>query len=121
MILTISKQLSVLQALMIRDMRGRFGRNHLGFVWTILEPMILCAGVMLVWSMIKESSIHGIPIVAFVLTGYMPLTLWRHLTGPLVKILRNNSGMLYHRPISHVDILLARCVLEFLSTTVAFG
>ena len=58
---------NVFRALIIRDLMGRIGRNHLGFVWTILEPMILCVGVMLVWSMIGESMIHGIPVLAFVL------------------------------------------------------
>jgi capsular polysaccharide transport system permease protein len=110
---------NLLQALIIRDLMGRYGRNHLGFVWTILEPMILCVGVMIIWSTTREGSIHGIPIIAFVVTLYMPLTLWRHLTGPTVKLLRNSAAMLYHRPISHVHIILARLVLEFLSTTAA--
>jgi capsular polysaccharide transport system permease protein len=119
MMLAVRGHLNVLRALIIRDLMGRFGRNHLGFVWTILEPMILCVGVMLVWSMIRESMVHGIPVVAFVITLYMPLTLWRHLTGPLVKLVRNNAELLYHRPITHIHILLARCVLEFFSSTVA--
>jgi capsular polysaccharide transport system permease protein len=119
MMRAVRVRISVLRALIIRDLMGRFGRNHLGFVWTILEPMILCTGVMLVWSMIKEPMVHGIPLVAFVLTGYMPLTLWRHLTGPLIKLIHNNAGLLYHRPILHTDIVLARCILEFLSSTVA--
>jgi capsular polysaccharide transport system permease protein len=117
--LALGKNMNVLRALIIRDLIGRYGRNHLGFVWTILEPMILCTGVMLVWSMLKESTFHGIPIVTFVLTGYMPLTLWRHLTGPLVKLMRHNAGLLYHRPITHTHILLARCILECLSSTAA--
>jgi capsular polysaccharide transport system permease protein len=110
---------STVNALIIRDMMVRFGRQHLGFVWTILEPMILCTGVMLIWSIIKEPTIHGVSVLAFVLTAYMPLTLWRHLTSPMGKILRGNSSLLYHRPIRHVDIMLARGILEFYSTTAA--
>jgi capsular polysaccharide transport system permease protein len=107
--------------LTIRDLMTRFGRSHLGFVWTILEPMILCTGVMIIWSVIKEPVIHGIPIIEFVLTGYMPLTLWRHLQNPMAHLLRNYSGLLYHQPISHVHLMLARILLEFLSTTAALG
>jgi capsular polysaccharide transport system permease protein len=114
-----NNHINVFRALIIRDLMGRFGRNHLGFVWTVLEPMILCTGVMFLWSALKESSFHGMEIVPFVLTGYMPLTLWRHLTGPLVKIMHNNAGLLYHRRISHMHVPLARCLLEFLSTTTA--
>jgi capsular polysaccharide transport system permease protein len=117
--LDLRRHLNVIHALIIRDLMVRFGRQHLGFVWTILEPMILTTGVMLVWSMIREPVIHGVPIVAFVLTGYMPLTLWRHLQTPMARILRGNAGLLYHRPVSHADILLARSFLEFFSTTAA--
>ena len=115
----LATRVDVITALIVRDMMVRYGRHHLGFVWTVLEPMILTTGVMIIWSLIKEPIIHGIPVVVFVLTGYMPLTLWRHLTNPMAKILRANSALLYHRPVSHVDIVIARGVLEFFSTTAA--
>jgi len=119
MIQTLNNRLTIIRALIIRDLMGRFGRNHLGFLWTIMEPMILCTGVMFIWSMLKGGQENGIPIVAFVFTGYMPLTLWRHLTSPLARILRRSPTLLYHQPVLHSDILVARCFLEFLSTTVA--
>jgi capsular polysaccharide transport system permease protein len=112
-------RIRAVHALIIRDLIVRFGRGHLGFVWTILEPMILTVGVMLVWSVIHGATIHGVPIIAFVLTGYMPLTVWRHMTSTSAKLLSNNSGLLYHRPITHSDILIARLLLEFFSTTAA--
>jgi capsular polysaccharide transport system permease protein len=115
----IRTHVDTLSALIIRDMMVRFGRHHLGFVWTILEPMILCTGVMVIWSAIKEPIIHGVPILTFVMTGYMPLTLWRHVTSPMAKILRNHSSLLFHRPILHWHIMLARAILEFFSTTAA--
>ena len=64
----IRLHLNNLHALIIRDMMTRFGRNNLGFIWTILEPMILCTGVMTIWSLIHDSVIRGIPIISFVLT-----------------------------------------------------
>jgi capsular polysaccharide transport system permease protein len=118
--LEMRRHVSVIQALIIRDLMGRFGRNHLGFVWTVLEPMILCVGVILVWSLIKEPTVHGVPLIIFILTGYMPLTLWRHLTNPMVRLLRNYAGLLYHTPVLHGHILVARIYLEFVSSTAAF-
>lgn len=114
-------QFELFEALIVRDLMARFGRNHLGFLWTILEPMILCSGVMLMWSLIKEPFIHEIPIVTFVLTGYMPLTLWRHMTNALLRLLRNNANLLYHQPISHIHLIVARMVVEFLSASIALG
>ena len=30
----------VIHALILRDMRTRFGRHHLGYIWAFLEPII---------------------------------------------------------------------------------
>jgi capsular polysaccharide transport system permease protein len=115
----IFRQTEILYALIVRDMMVRFGRQNLGFVWTILEPMILTSGVMIIWSLIKEPVVHGIPVIAFVMTGYLPLTVNRHLSGATTALLRSQGGLLYHAPITHVHIMLARLILEFLSTTMA--
>jgi len=115
----IWKRVNVLRALMIRDLMMRFGRNNLGFLWTVLEPMILTAGVMTVWSVIKEPIVHGVAVTSFVLTGYMPLTLWRHLNSPFTRLISRNASLLYHYPLSHGDIVASRIFLEFLSTSAA--
>jgi len=119
--MTLADRFDVIAALVVRDLMARFGRNSLGFVWVVLEPMILTAGVMVLWSVIRPAVYHGIPVVAFVLTCYMPLTMWRHMTNPLTRILRQNTGLLYHRVILHSDIIAARLTLEFLSACTALG
>ena len=109
----------IIQALIIRDLMVRFGRRHLGFVWAVLEPMLLTAGIMLVWSLLKEPVVHGMSMVLFVFSGYLPLTLWRHMTTASLRLFQKNIGLLYHRPIALGDILVARLALEFLSSTIA--
>lgn len=117
----LQQHVKAVYALTIRDLMARFGRDHLGFVWTILEPMILCTGVLIIWSYIHEPVLHGIPIIELAFTGYMPLTLWRHLTAPLALILRRNVSLLYHFRIAPIDVILARSTLEFISTSAGAG
>jgi capsular polysaccharide transport system permease protein len=81
--------------------------------------MILTVGVMSVWSIIKPPFEHGIQILSLVLTGYMPLTLWRHMTNAGVFVFRRNIGLLYHRNISLIDAFIAQALLEFAGTTTA--
>jgi capsular polysaccharide transport system permease protein len=100
-------------------MMMRYGRGNIGFLWVVLEPMILTVGVMGVWSIIKQPLEHGVQILSLVLTGYMPLTLWRHLTNAGVFVFRRNIGLLYHRNISLIDTLMAQALLEFAGTTTA--
>lgn len=112
-------QWRIMQALMVRDMIVRYGRDNVGFIWTILEPMILCLGVMLIFSMIKQPYEHGVQVLTFVVTGYMPLTLFRHLTNCGIHILSISRGVLMHRPLTQLDTLFSRLLLEFTATSVA--
>lgn len=107
-------------ALTVRFIIGRYGRDNIGFLWTIVEPMLLCVGVMVIWVYTKASSNHGVNVVAFVLTGYMPLTLWRHQTNHMVNFLRNVKFLTIFRGVTVMDAMLARLTLEFLSCTGAF-
>ena len=113
-------QTRVLYALAIRELMTRYGRDNIGFLWLILEPMILCAGVVFLRWMIQEHHEHGVSLVAMLLSGYMPLTLWRHMTGKAIFLFRRNGSMLFHRRISLVDAYLATVALEFVGCTIAF-
>lgn len=111
----------VLKSFLIRDLIAQYGRHNIGFLWAILEPMILCAGVATIWAIAKPPFVHGLPIVAFVITGYMPLTLFRHLTGPVSRLFRRSVGLLVHRQLGLLDIFMSRMALEFAGTTMAFA
>lgn len=115
----IRVQRRVISALMIRDMMSRYGRSNIGFLWVVLEPMLLTSLVMVLWSALRSPYEHGVELVAIVLTGYMPLTLFRHLSQVGSHIYRNNMPFLYHRHISFIDVIVARALLEFIGTTAA--
>jgi len=113
-------QSRIILAVMLRDMMMRYGRGNIGFVWVILEPMLLTAGVMVIWTLTMGGDKYGIKLVEFILTGYMPLTLWRHLTNSMVMLFRRSVPLLYHRRITLFDIIVAKLSLEFVGTTAAF-
>ncbi|MEK7995139.1 MAG: sugar ABC transporter permease [Planctomycetota bacterium] len=115
----MSIQMRSIHALIVRDVMMRYGREHLGFVWVVLEPMLLTSGVLIVWSLIRPSHEHGIRLVGLVITGYMPLTLWRHETNAALLLFRRSTSMLYHRHLTLLDIFLSRMLLEFAGTTAA--
>jgi capsular polysaccharide transport system permease protein len=114
----IGIQIRVISALMIRNIVSRYGRGNMGFLWMIIEPMFLVTGVIVMWSVLHADGTHGVPIVTFVLTGYMPLTLWRH-TSNYARVMSGNYGLLYHRQISVLDVVIARTLTELVSVTAA--
>lgn len=115
----VKQRVRIARALVIRDMMMRFGRGNIGFAWVVLEPMILAGGVMVIWSLTMGGGKTGFGVTALVLTGYLPLTLWRNLTNGMIGIFRRTAPLLYHRVISLFDILLARQLLDTAGATLA--
>jgi capsular polysaccharide transport system permease protein len=111
----------VIGAAMLREIHTRYGRENLGFVWMIAEPFLFCLGVMGLWIIVHgQFDQHGVPILAFVMTGYLPLTLWRNSIHRAVHCCRANAPLLYHRQVKMADLLIARVLLEFYGVVLAY-
>lgn len=116
----LGTQWRVIRALMIRDMMSRYGRENIGFLWLIVEPIFLIAGVIVLWSLMKGTVTHGVSVVAFTLTGYSMLTLWRHIVARGTHCLRLNVGLLFHQNVRIIDTVLAMILMETISTFISF-
>ncbi len=114
-------QFRVLGALVIREMNTRYGRENIGFLWIIGEPILFCAGVTIGWSLLRPAHEHGVGVTAIVVTGYVPLTMWRHCIGRGVKAFESNGSLLFHRQVTPLDIITSRVALEVIGTLMAGG
>ena len=112
-------QRRVIVALCIRLLMTKYGRNNIGFLWIVLEPMILCTGVLIVRSLISGGEEGGVSLIAMLTTGYLPLTLWRHITNAGVMLLRRSGTLLYHRDITLFDCSFATMLIELAGCTLA--
>jgi len=113
-------QRRVIQALMLRELVTRFGRENIGFLWIMVEPLLFASLVGLVWRFMHGPEVHGISVVAFVATGYIPITLFRHVLGRSIRVFSVNGSLLYHRQIKILDLLLVRFVIEFIGSMMAY-
>lgn len=113
-------QVRVIHALMIRELITRFGRENIGFLWIMGEPLLFGGLVGLIWHFTKGPTEHGIGIMAFVATGYIPITLFRHSVSRSVAVFTVNQSLLYHRQIRIVDFILARFIIELLGGMMAY-
>ena len=112
-------QVRVIWALILREMTTRYGRENIGFLWIIGEPILFCGGVAIAWTAIRPAHEHGLPVTAIVVTGYVPLTMWRHCIGRGVKAFESNGSLLFHRQVTPLDIITARTILEVAGTIMA--
>lgn len=112
-------QKRVIGALLLREMITRYGRNNLGFLWLFVEPLLVTMVFAVLWKFIRGHQISDINIVAFMITGYPMLMLWRKTSSKTMGAVSANSGLLYHRNVRVIDLLLSRMILEIASITVA--
>ena len=113
-------QLRVLGALFRWEVIQRFGRDNLGFIWLFLEPMIFTLAITALWTAVELTHGSTLPIVAFALTGYSTILLWRNCANRCVMSIQANTGLFYHRPVRVIDVLLTKILLEVAGATMSF-
>jgi ABC-2 type transport system permease protein/capsular polysaccharide transport system permease protein len=113
-------QWRVVWALLLREVLTRYGRNNIGFLWLFLEPMLFTIAITALWTATR--SVHGsdLPIVAFALTGYSAVLLWRNLPSRCIGAASSNSSLLHHRQVKILDIYWSRILLEQGAVTTSF-
>ena len=113
-------QWRVIWALMMREVITRFGRENLGVLWLIAEPATFTLGVSALWSAAGLTHGSSIPIVAFAITGYSSVLMWRNTVSRCNSAILQNFNLLYHRNVHVIDVLITRIVLEMAGTTASF-
>ena len=113
-------QIKVIQALTARELMTRFGRQNIGFLWIMMEPLLFAILVGVVWAFIRGPISDEINIFAFVVTGYIPLTFLRHSFGRSASIFVANSALLYHRQVKVLDFIFVRVLIESTGAMMAY-
>jgi capsular polysaccharide transport system permease protein len=106
---------------MMRELITRYGRDNLGVLWLVGEPMIFTLGVTTLWS--AAGLAHGgtgIPIVAFAVTGYSSVLMWRNASSRCSEGIAQNKPLLFHRNVRILDVFLTRIALEIIGATSSF-
>lgn len=113
-------QKRVFGALLMREILTRYGRHNIGFLWLFAEPMIFTLGVTALWTIAGLHKISSLPIVAFAVTGYSSVLLWRSMPSRCISAIEPNLSLLFHRNVRITDVFSARIALELVGTTISF-
>lgn len=113
-------QMRVIGALLMREVLTRYGRHNIGFLWLFFEPMMFTLGVTALWSLANLSHSSKLPIVAFALTGYSAVLLWRNMPGRCSNAIEPNLSLMYHRQVRVIDLFISRLILEAAGATTSF-
>jgi len=117
---SLAIQRRVIWALMMREVITRFGRENIGVLWLFAEPMMFTLGVATLWSAAGFNHGSNLPIVAFAITGYSSVLMWRNTVGRCTGAVQGNMNLLYHRNVRVIDVFISRIVLEMAGATASF-
>ncbi len=113
-------QRRVIGALLMREILTRYGRHNIGFLWLFAEPMLFTLGVTTLWTLSNAHHLSNIPIVAFAITGYSSVLLWRSMPSRCISAIEPNLALLHHRNVRLIDVFLSRIFLEMVGTSISF-
>lgn len=113
-------QRRVIWALLMREVITRYGRENIGVLWLVGEPMLFTLGVATLWSAAGMNHGSSLPIVAFAITGYSSVLMWRNTVTRCASGIAQNLSLLYHRNVCIIDVMITRIVLEMAGATASF-
>ncbi|PKP94587.1 MAG: ABC transporter [Alphaproteobacteria bacterium HGW-Alphaproteobacteria-16] len=114
----LDAQRHVIGALIIRELHTRYGRDNIGYLWMLAEPMLLAGAVALIHIGEPTSAHYGsdFRVIPFTLTGYCVFIILRSIVSRAETTLDANKPLLFHRVVTIFDLLLSRAILETLSS-----
>jgi len=113
----VASQGRILVALLLRDAQTRFGETRLGYLWALLEPISHLALIASVFAAthIGGTAPVGSNLIVYYFTGVLPYLLFSNTVFGVQQSLIANRPLLQIPLVQHVDVLLARGLLELLT------
>lgn len=105
-------QARVIHALIMRETISRYGDHKLGFCWAVIEPLffvVLIGGTM---AFLRNDSPSGMPLVPFMITGFVPFIMFRNTMNQLRGAVSGNKSLLGFPQVTLFDVIIARVLLE---------
>lgn len=105
-------QQAAVKALFLREIKTRFGKYRLGYVWAILEPAAHLMILLAIFGFIMHRTMPDISFPVFLLNGIIPYFLFSNIAIRSVGAIEANQGLFNYRPVKPIDTIIARALLE---------
>lgn len=102
----------VIRALILRDMRTRFGGSHWGYAVLVLWPVAHIFVMVAIMAFRGQPSPMGDSPLLFVATGCVPALTFQYISREVMKAVIMNKPLLYYPQVKIFDVMLARLIVE---------
>ncbi|MEM6388775.1 MAG: ABC transporter permease [Pseudomonadota bacterium] len=108
------QNLRTITALILREMSSTYGRSPGGYIWAVIEPVLLIVVMAVAFSLLLRSPSLGTNFVLFYATAMMPFRMYQECQSVTSSAVRYSQALLVYPVVSFADALLARVILAFL-------
>jgi capsular polysaccharide transport system permease protein len=100
-------------ALFLRELKTRFGKYRLGYLWAIASPAAQVAILVALREIVGARTTPDISFPVFLITGVVVFGLFSSIADRSLSAVAANSGLFNYRAIRPIDTVIARAILEF--------
>lgn len=104
---------AVIFALVLREMRGRFGARRAGIFWFFFEPIAHVLAVMSIYSLIRGRQVPGLEFPVYLITGIVPFLMFKNIMLKGMDAVNANKALFAYKQIKPYDTIVARTIVEF--------
>lgn len=110
----VATRCRVIYAIMLRDIRTRFGHTKLGYFWAIMEPITHLMTLGTVFYAVNHAPPPvGDNLFLFYITGLVPFLMFSHVSHDVMSAAEANNAMLQLPIVKRTDIMVANALRQF--------
>lgn len=108
-------QARVAGALMLRDVKTRFGGNPMNYIIAIAWPLAHMALLLTIYTVMGRNAPYGESALQFFATGVLPYLIFNYPARFVMMSVNTNLPLLGFPIVTLLDLIVARVILEMIS------
>lgn len=106
----------VINALVLRETKTRYGNYKIGFLWALLEPAMSISVFALIFSALRHDRPGGMPLVTFMLVGFVSFAMFKDPWTKMQGAIAQSRQLLTFPQVTSFDVTIAKGLLEVIVT-----
>ncbi len=102
----------IVYALFLRQLQTRLGGEVTGFIWVVLQPLVMILLFTVMHAVISGRSSSSYDVVVFMGSGMIPFFLFRTILQTSINVFKQNRSLYFYPQVKPIDAFLANALLE---------
>jgi capsular polysaccharide transport system permease protein len=114
----VTEHLRVIHALMLRDIKTRFGATYFGFLIGLLLPLGHIGVLLTIYVLLGRRAPIGTDVAVYLSTAIVPFIVWSYTHQKVMQAFGSNKPLIAFPIVKFVDIVMARAIVELLNSCI---